>query len=83
MLQKIKKGVVPVFFNEVSYGTIYSPDLARYTAIAAISLPGSELNTSVDVGWSEPVNGKKLAAAFEKVLDKPMKVEAGHPAIQL
>ena len=71
MLKKIKKGVVPVFFNDVNYGTIYTPDLARYVAIAATSLPDSELNTAIDVGWSEPVNGKKLAAAFEKVLKKP------------
>jgi uncharacterized protein YbjT (DUF2867 family) len=73
MLKKIRSGVVPVFFNEVNYGTIYTPDLARYVAIAATSLPDSELNTTIDVGWSEAVNGKKLAAAFEKVLKKPMK----------
>jgi uncharacterized protein YbjT (DUF2867 family) len=80
MLKKIKKGVVPVFFNEVNYGTIYTPDLARYAAIAATSLPDSELNTTIDVGWSEPVNDKKLAAAFEKILKKPMEARPVIPA---
>lgn len=80
MLKKIQKGVIPVFFDGVSYGTIYTPDLARYAAIAATKLPDSELNTSVDVGWNEPVNGQKLAAAFEKVLKKPMKASPVIPA---
>lgn len=80
MMKKIQKGVVPVFFNGVNYGTIYTPDLARYAAIAATTLPDSELNTTVDVGWSEPVNDEKLAAAFEKVLKKPMKAKPVIPA---
>jgi uncharacterized protein YbjT (DUF2867 family) len=73
MLKKISKGVVPVFFDKASYGTIYTPDLARYTALAAISLPDSELNSYVDVGWSTSVNADSLAAAFSKVLGKPIK----------
>ena len=81
MIKKIKQGIVPVFFEGVDYGTIYTPDLARYAAMAALSLPDSELNTSIDVGWSEPVNNKKLAAAFEKVLKKPMKDKPVIPSI--
>jgi len=80
MLKKIKDGIVPVFFNGVNYGTIYTSDLARYTAMAATSLSDSELNSSIDVGWNEPVNDKKLAAAFEKVLKKPMKANPVIPA---
>lgn len=72
ILKKISSGIVPIFFTEAEYGAIYSPDLARYVALAATSLPDGELNTTVDVGWSEPINGNKLAAAFGKVLGRPM-----------
>jgi|WetSurSiteA1Bulk_404760.scaffolds.fasta_scaffold00678_2 uncharacterized protein YbjT (DUF2867 family) len=81
MVKKIKKGIVPVFFHGVDYGTIYTPDLARYTAMAAISLPESELNTTVDVGWSTPVNGTTLASAFGKVLGKPFEAKPVIPSI--
>src|SRR5690606_23762417 len=73
ILPKIGKGILPVFFEDVDYGTIYTPDLARYAAMAAVSLPNSELNTSIDVGLSTPVNSNSLAAAFSKVLGKPIK----------
>jgi hypothetical protein len=43
MLKKIEKGIVPVFFEGVDYGTIYTPDLARYAAIAVVSVPDTEL----------------------------------------
>lgn len=81
MLKKISKGVVPVFFDKAGYGTIYTYDLARYTALAAISLPDSELNSYVDVGWSTPVNGNLLAEAFSKVLRKPVKAVSIVPAL--
>lgn len=68
MLKRLSKGVVPVFFSEADYGTICTSDLARYTAIAATSLPDTELNSYIEVGWSTPVNGQALAAAFTKVL---------------
>lgn len=70
---KLAKGIFPVFFGDIDYGTIFTADLARYAAMAAVSLPDSVLNTNVDVGWSTPVNGKVLAAAFEKLLGKPVK----------
>ena len=80
MIKRIKKGVVPMFFYGVDYGTIYTPDLARYAALAATSVPDSELNSFVDVGWSTPVNNQNLAAAFSKVLNKPIKAKAIVPA---
>ncbi len=79
ILPKIKKGILPVFFPTGNYGSIYTPDLARYAAIAATSLPYSELNTTVDVGWSSPVNSDSLAYAFEKVLKKPIKAKTMIP----
>jgi uncharacterized protein YbjT (DUF2867 family) len=80
MVKKLKKGVIPMFFDGVDYGTIYTPDLARYAALAATSVSDSELNSFVDVGWSTPVNSQSLAAAFSKVLNKPIKAKAIFPA---
>jgi uncharacterized protein YbjT (DUF2867 family) len=80
ILPKLSKGILPVFFPKGNYGMIYSPDLARYAAVAATALPDSELNTTIDLGWSMPVNSDILASAFEKALKSPLKAE---PAIPL
>ena len=80
ILPKIKKGILPVLFVDVKYGTIYTPDLARYTAMAAVSLPESELNTTIDVGLSIPVNSDSLAKAFETVLNRPVKPKPAVPS---
>jgi uncharacterized protein YbjT (DUF2867 family) len=80
ILPKIGKGILPVFFEGVDYGTIYTPDLARYVAMAAVTLPDTELNTTIDVGLSTPVNSNSLAAAFSKVLGKPVKPKAVVPS---
>lgn len=69
-----------MFFGDADYGTIYTPDLARYAAYAAASLPDSELNTTIDVGLSTPVNGNTLAAAFSKVLGKKITPKPAFPA---
>ncbi len=79
ILPKVTKGILPVFFTEGKYGTIYTPDLARYAAIAATSLPDSELNTTIDAGWSMPVDSDSLASAFQKILNKPIKAKAAIP----
>ena len=83
ILPKITKGILPVFFADGNYGMIYTPDLARYVAIAATSLPDSELNTTIDVGWSTPVSSGALASAFEKLLKKPIKAKAVMPSFLL
>jgi uncharacterized protein YbjT (DUF2867 family) len=82
IINKIKKGILPTFLSG-SYGIIYTPQLARYTALAAVSLPNSELNTSIDVGWDRPVNEQILAAAFSSVLKKEIKTEPVIPAFVL
>jgi uncharacterized protein YbjT (DUF2867 family) len=82
IINKIKKGILPTFLSG-SYGIIYTPQLARYTALAAVALPNSELNTSIDVGWDRPVNEKILAAAFSSVLKKDIKTEPVIPAFVL
>jgi uncharacterized protein YbjT (DUF2867 family) len=78
IIKKITKGILPVFLTG-TYGIIYTPQLARYTALAAVNLPDSQLNTSIDVGWDRPVNGKILAAAFESVLKKKIVVKPVMP----
>ncbi|PAM96379.1 hypothetical protein B4N84_02850 [Flavobacterium sp. IR1] len=82
IINKITKGILPTFLSG-SYGIIYTPQLARYTALAAVALTNSELNTSIDVGWDRPVNEKILVAAFSSVLKKEIKTEPVIPAFVL
>jgi uncharacterized protein YbjT (DUF2867 family) len=72
ILPKLSKGILPVFFTKGDSGMVYSPDLAKYAAMAAVSLPDSALNTTIDIGWSTPVNTETLTAAFSKVLNRPV-----------
>jgi uncharacterized protein YbjT (DUF2867 family) len=78
IIGKITKGILPTFLTG-TYGIIYTPQLAKYTAMAAVSLPDSELNTSIDVGWDTPVNEKILQAAFASVLKKKIEVKPVMP----
>ncbi|MGA9407114.1 MAG: NmrA family NAD(P)-binding protein [Bacteroidota bacterium] len=80
VLPKLEKGIFPAFVPGVSMGMIYTPDLARYAAMAAISLPESALGEAVDVGWNQPVSGDDLAAAFSKVLGKKLVAKPAFPA---
>lgn len=82
IINKITKGILPTFLKG-SYGIIYTPQLARYTALAAVALPDSELNTSIDVGWDRPVNERILTAAFATVLKKEIKNEPVIPPFVL
>ncbi|MFT3753264.1 MAG: SDR family oxidoreductase [Paludibacter sp.] len=75
MINKIRKGKMNLFFYGVDYGTINTSDLARYVAMAATVVPDTELNSTVDVGWSTPVNNSLVENAFKTVLNKPFKVK--------
>jgi uncharacterized protein YbjT (DUF2867 family) len=79
VLTKINKGVFPTFVPGVAYGMIYTPDLARYAAIAATSLPDQALNVAVDVGWDRPATGMILAEAFSMALGKPIAAKPAFP----
>ncbi|MEI8093422.1 MAG: NAD(P)H-binding protein [Spirochaetales bacterium] len=68
----LKNGVYPEFVPGATLGMIYTPDLAKYAAQAALELPDTAMNQSVDVGWNVPATGTVLAAAFAKVLGKPV-----------
>lgn len=70
VLPNIQKGIFPEFVPGVSMGMIYTGDLARYTAMAAITVPDNELGITVDVGWDKPVSGDDLAGAFSTALGK-------------
>ncbi len=81
VVSKLKKGIFPVFIPGVSMGMIYTSDLARYAALAAISVPDKELGTKVDVGWDKPASGEILAEAFSKVLGKKVVSKPAFPGI--
>jgi uncharacterized protein YbjT (DUF2867 family) len=76
---KVQKGIYPAFIPGVSLGMIYTADLARYAAMAALKVPESELGTTVDVGWEKPVSGEEIAAAFSKVLEKKVVSKPAFP----
>ena len=48
-------------------------------AMAAVSVPDSELGNAVDVGWDRPVSGEDLAKAFSKVLGKKVVSKPAYP----
>ena len=75
----LKKGVFPAFVEHVPFGMIYTPDLARYAAVAAASLPDAFLNRSIDVGWDKAYRSEEIAAAFSTVLRRPIKDQPGIP----
>jgi uncharacterized protein YbjT (DUF2867 family) len=79
VLPKIQKGIFPAFIPGVAYGMIYTPDLARYAAIAATSLSEKELNSTVDVGWDMPATGTNVAQAFSMVLERKIAVKPAFP----
>ncbi len=79
----LKKGVLPAFVEHVPFGMIYTPDLARYAAIAATSLPDTFLNRSIDVGWDKAYRSEELAAAFSRALKRPIKGQPGIPPFLL
>ena len=69
---KVQKGVFPDIVPGVALDMIYSPDLARYAAQAALDLPDSVLNQSVDVCCNVPATGPMVAEAFTRVLGRPV-----------
>jgi uncharacterized protein YbjT (DUF2867 family) len=78
---KVKNGVYPAFVPGVAMGMIYTADLARYAAMAAVSVPDMQLDSTVDVGWDKPVSGEDLADAFSKVLGKKVVTKPAIPGL--
>ena len=69
---KVQEGVFPDIVPGVAMSMIYTPDLARCAAQAALDVPASALNQSVDICCSEPATGLLLAAAFTQALGRPV-----------
>jgi uncharacterized protein YbjT (DUF2867 family) len=69
---RVRKGVFPDIVPGVAVDMIYSPDLARYAAEAALDVPVSALNQSVDICCKVPATGPMVAAAFTRVLGRPV-----------
>ncbi len=69
---QVPKGVFPDIVPGVAMSMIYSVDLARYAAQAALDVPVSALNQSVDVCCEVPVTGSVVAAAFTRALGRPV-----------
>jgi uncharacterized protein YbjT (DUF2867 family) len=78
---KVRKGVFPDIVPGVALDMIYSPDLARYAAQAALDLPASALNQSVDVRCNVPATGPMVAAAFTRVLGRPVVAKPVFPPL--
>lgn len=76
---KVKNGVYPAFVPGVAMGMIYTADLARYAAMAAISVPDNQSDSIVDVGWDLPASGEDLAEAFSKILGKKIVAKPAIP----
>lgn len=70
--KKLKSGVFPDIAPGSAMDMIYSPDLARYAVEAALDLPASALNQSVDICCDVPATGPMVAAAFTRVLGRPV-----------
>lgn len=73
--ENLRKGVFPDILPGVPMAVIYSRDLARYAAQAALDLPDSAMNQSVDIGSDVPATGGVLAEAFTKVLGRPIRAK--------
>ena len=78
---KVRKGVFPDIVPGVALDMIYSPDLARYAAEAALDLPASALNQSVDIRCNVPATGPMVAAAFTRVLGRQVVAKPVFPPL--
>jgi uncharacterized protein YbjT (DUF2867 family) len=79
--ERVRRGVFPDILPGVPMALVYSRDLARYAAQAALELPASALNQSVDIGCSVPATGQIVAAAFSRVLGRPVVAKPVFPRI--
>jgi uncharacterized protein YbjT (DUF2867 family) len=78
---KVRKGVFPDIVPGVGLDMIYTPDLARFAAEAALDVPASALNQSVDVCCNVPATGAMVAAAFTRVLGRPVVAKPVVPSL--
>ncbi len=77
---QVPKGVFPDIVPGVAMSMIYSLDLAQYAAQAALDVPASALNQSVDVCCEVPATGQIVAAAFTRALGRPVVAKPVFPS---
>lgn len=78
---RVRKGVFPDIVPGVALDMIYTPDLARCAAEAALDVPASALNQSVDICCNVPATGSMVAAAFTRVLGRPVVAKPVFPSL--
>lgn len=76
----LARGVFPDILPGVPMALVYSRDLARYAAQAALDLPDAALDGSVDIGSDLPATGADVAAAFTKVLGRAIRARPVFPS---
>ena len=76
----LARGAFPDILPGVPMALVYSRDLARYAAVAALDLPDAAMNGSVDIGSDVPATGADVAAAFTKVLGRPIRAKPVFPS---
>lgn len=77
----LEKGEYRAFVQHVPYGQIYTPDLAGYAAAAAVELPANWPSGPIDLGWDRTYRSEEVAAAFSRVLSRPVRDVAGLPPL--
>jgi uncharacterized protein YbjT (DUF2867 family) len=77
----LRKGEFRTFVSHVPFGMVYTPDLARYAAVAAVELPDTFLNGSIDIGWDKAYSSEEIAAGFSRVLNRPVQDKPGIPPL--
>ncbi len=78
---RVRKGVFPDILPGVPMALVYSRDLARYAAQAALDLPEATLGQSVDIGSDVPATGAVVAQAFADVLGRPIRAKPVFPPV--
>ena len=78
---KVRKGIFPEWVPGVALSMVYAPDLGRNAVQAALDVPASALNQSVDICWEAPAAGPQLAAAFTRALGRPVVAKPAIPPL--
>lgn len=78
---KVRLGVFPDILPGVPMALLYSRDLGRYAAQAALDLPRTAMNQHVDIGADVPATGAMVAAAFTRILGRPVVAKPVFPRI--
>lgn len=79
--ERLAKGEFPDILPGVPMALVYSRDLARYAAQAAVDLPDGAMNRNVDIGCEVPATGAMAAEAFSRALGRRIVARPVFPRI--